>query len=160
MRFNVGSRVVYLNLKFKVFNINNYQMALHSGMPFKRSHYLLLDYDEFNPVDDMIEIIMKYKLKRALVLESSPGKYHGISFTPLPYEKMIEIMRESESDMSHLSVSIKRGFSAIRVTPKESFKIRITKELNNRNPGTNFYNYDAEKVYLEQLECDKLDVNQ
>jgi len=157
MKFKIGNRVVHLNMKFNVCSVNDYQIALDSGMAFQGSHYLLLDYDEVYPAD-FSGMIIRHGMKRGLIIESSPGKWHAISFTPIKYNRMIEIMRESKCDPKQLSVTIKRGFSGIRVTPKKDIKIRVDKEINNNNPGTNFYNYDAERVYLEEIESERMEV--
>jgi len=150
MKFVVGNKVVYLNLDFKVFDVGDWQIALDSGKAFKGSHYLLLDYDHDFP-SEFARLVVDNKMKRGLILESTPGKYHAVSFTPLPFEDMIEIMRGSRCDPKQLSVTIKRGFSGIRVTAKKGFKIRVLKEINNRNKQTHFYNYHAEKAYLREI---------
>lgn len=149
MRFRIGNKVVFLRMR--IYDKEDIHIGLDSGLKeFKGSHYILLDYDETYP-SDFEELLNKFECRQGLVIESSPHKYHAISFTPMLYEEMIAFMRQSKCDPKHLSVSIKRGVSTLRVSPKKGLLPQIKYRIMNFD-GTRFYNYDAERVYLKQLE--------
>jgi len=148
MKFKIANRIVFLRMK--IYSTKDIHIGLDSGLKeHKGSHYILLDYDNTYPTD-FKDLLEKFECRRGIIIESSPGKYHALSFTPLLFQEMISFMRQSTGDPKHLSVTIKRGVSTLRVDEKNGIKPRLIYTCMNMD-GTRFYNYDAEKVYLQQI---------
>lgn len=150
MKFVIGDKIVFVNLGMKVVDTNRVQLGLNSGEPFRGSHFLFLDYDLTYPENEFSDILQFNKLRRGLIVESSPEHFHTLSFSPLPYSLMLGITSNSNCDSKHKSSTINNGFSTLRFTPKKNFQIRLVKTLENKD-GTNFYSYNHEKLYLERL---------
>jgi len=125
--------------------------AIDSGKPFDSVQYILLDYDKFNPILEFYGIMKKYSLKRGLIVKSSENKYHALSFTPTPINKIFEILWNSHVDRRHAASFLRFGRLGLRIYPKNGEMPKIIKVLNNPK-GKNFYNYSAEEMYRYALE--------
>jgi len=125
-------------------------LAIGSGIPFEQPHYLFLDYDEKHVMKEWQHIVDEYELRRALIIESSPERYWFISFSPMHIADICEIMYFSEADKKHCASMMRDGAVYIRVDSKVRGYPKIFHELINRN-GTNFYDYDKEKVFRELI---------
>jgi len=150
VKFVLGDKIIFVNLSMKVVDTNRVQLGLNSGKAFKGSHFLFLDYDEYYPEDEFHDIILFNSLRRGIIVESSPSKFHALSFSPLPYAKMLEITSNSNCDSRHKAATINNGFATLRFTPKRNHRIRVVKVLENPE-GKNFYSYRHEELYTKRL---------
>jgi hypothetical protein len=150
--FQIGSRTVKLNIA--VFNKEDLHEAIGSGIPWKEPQYLFLDYDANYQKTEWEYIVNTYSLRRGLGVESSPGKYWFNSFSPMNVADIAEIMFHSSSDKRHCGFLLKDGAVYIRYTSKQKGYPKIVDEINN-SKGTNFYNFDAERVYRNLIGGDK-----
>jgi hypothetical protein len=141
-RFRIGKRVVQLNIA--VYDTGF--IAIDSGKPYQDVQYLFMDYDDFYPMVEGIKIIRDYKIRRALIIESTPKHFQLASFTPLPVPVIADILFHSKCDKRHAAQLFKRGSLGLRVSCKGGVKLRVVQTLRNYK-GTNFYNYDAEREY-------------
>lgn len=146
----------FLKLKCEIVDAENAVVGLHSGPAFRDSHHIFLDYDdkEFSLVEsDMQRIVKENSLRRGVVVESSPGKWWGLSFSPTPYEKMVGICKGSAEDRNHALATEKKGYSTIRhsMKRKSGWLPRIVKVIEN-SEGTNFYGYIQEQMFMKRFE--------
>jgi hypothetical protein len=142
--FKIGKRIV--NAYFGFFDEDDVHEAMASGVPWEEPQYLFLDYDEVWLKSQWQYIVDQYSLRRALVIESSPERYWLASFTPMHIADICEIMFHSSADKNHCAFQLKDGAVYLRYTSKQKGYPRIVEAINNQN-GSNFYNFDAEKVY-------------
>lgn len=150
MKFTIGDKIIFFRVNTSIVDINKIQLGINSGRPFIGSHFTFLDYDDGYP-DEFKDIIINESFRRGLIVESSPSKYHALSFSPRPYDIVLGITSNAKGCHSaHKAATINNGFATLRFTPKKNFKIRVVEEINNLK-GTNFYSYDHERVYLERL---------
>lgn len=154
MRINLpNGKVLFLRLNMDIINPEEAVIGLHSGSPFRGSHFIFLDFDNIKSIEAirrMQHITKKYQYRRSLVIESSPNKYWGISFSPTEFQKMLKIQSESGEDENHTHHTLSKGYSVIRMSIKKAFIPRIAKIIVNED-GTNFYNYKIEEVFLNRL---------
>ena len=154
MKFFIKDKIVFINAKITVVDSTRVQVGLNSGFSKKGNHFIFLDYDNLLSLDDLVreftKILVDNNLRRGIIVESSKGKYHALSFSPTPYSKMLGISSTSSCDSRHKSCTINNGFATLRFTKKGNFKIRVVKEIDNKK-GTNFYSYEHENIYKERL---------
>jgi hypothetical protein len=149
--FHVGDRTVKIHIL--EWRKKDWLDALDSGLPYTEPQYLFMDYDKHNPLEEAEEIVNKYKLRRGLIVESSPSRYHFLSFSPLLISTIAEIMFYSSCDKRHAQQLLRRGCVGIRVVPKSDCKAipKIIHVINNQD-GENFYNLGYETIYRSMLE--------
>ena len=140
-------KIIVINLQ--IIDTKNIQLGLNSGEPFRGSHFLLLDYDEKYP-EEFNDILLFNNLKRGLIVESSPLHYHALSFSPLLFPRMLQIMKDCNCDRNQYALTEKNGFSTLRFTPKKDFQIKVVQEIENKE-GVNFYSYYHEDLYKNKL---------
>jgi hypothetical protein len=145
--FTICGRIVKLHVAV----YDRGYLALNSGKPYQDVQYLLMDYDEFNPIQEAQGILEEYGLRRGLVIESTLRRYQFASFSPLPVSVIADIYFHSHCDKRHASQLLSRGCVGIRVSRKDGVKPRVIKALKNYK-GTNFYNYNAEKAYRKTID--------
>jgi len=154
MRFYVlrpDGKTVECWIRIKVLRVDkDLQLGIDSGDAFGGSHFVLLDYDNGNPKLEFEEICKRYGFKRGLIVRSSEGHYHAISFSPTPWVKYKKVLEEANIDPKHKSCSLRFGFSTLRISQKNGSVPEVVDEVINMN-GTNFYSWDHERAYLDAL---------
>lgn len=154
MKINIPGTSKFIFLRAKIVDVDNSVIGLNSGKSRNTNHYILMDYDNLLDYsglhDELFEIMKAYGLKRAMIIESSPGKYHVVSFTPQSFANIMKIMSESTCDKNQLAHTAKYGYSTIRFTAKHGFTPKV-KEILRNDDGTNFYDFEAENAYVELL---------
>lgn len=151
-----GGKVAFLRLSCKIVNMQESVVGLDSGVPFKGSHFVFLDYDNRKRLTEICmefdRIINDNGYRRGIIVESSRGKYWGLIFAPTRYEKMLGILMQSSEDINHTRHAQEKGCSTIRMTlKKDGFVPRRVYVFENSN-GTNFYNYKLEDVFMGRFE--------
>jgi hypothetical protein len=172
----VFDKLLHLGRKAIKFHIAVYDegdtyAGMASGLPWKEPQFLFLDYDENYEPKEWEWIVNNYDLKRAIIIESSRKKYWSLSFTPLWFGIICEIMMHSKADKRRCQHLFRDGFVGIRLSkkkvsyarypnPKECFRVdeypRVIKEIINRketfSKDLNVYDFDREKFFIEIIE--------
>jgi hypothetical protein len=144
----------FLFLRVETFGRKDMMPGIHSGPPFRPPQYLFLDYDnkDLSLVEnDMQRIVTGNGLRRGIVVESSPGKYWGLSFSYLQPHDMADIHSKSQEDLNHTKHVLAKGYSVLRMGVKDGFVPHIVKQIINVG-GDKFYNYDFERWFMSQFE--------
>jgi hypothetical protein len=68
----------------------------------------------------------------------------------MPIANIAEIMFHSSADKKHCAHLLKEGAVYLRCDQKQKGYPRMVDVINNPK-GTNFYNFDTEKVYRKEL---------
>ena len=102
-------------------------------------------------------------------MESSPGKYHALSFTNLPYNDMVQFMKESKGDKNHIRTTCLYGFTTIRINPKyidgKPFIIRLVKAIDivplvkKGYEDYRYYDMEREITYLKAIASPNSDMH-
>jgi hypothetical protein len=127
-------------------------IGIDSGRAKGGWHFILLDYDEHYP-EEFESLIKEYKIRRGLIVESSPKKYHALSFSKLKYGDMLAFASKSRADNKHKFCISNMGFSTLRVSAKNGVKPKVIKEIENKE-GIRFYCYDEERLYRKMIDED------
>lgn len=140
-----------VSMGFTIYDRDDIYASISSGKPYADVQYLFMDFDDVYPLEEGEFIVEEYELKRAIIVESSPKKYQLLSFSPMPVGRILEIMFHSSCDKGHATQMMKKGYVDIRISAKKSHgRIgrypRFKKAIKNME-GTNFYNFDAERIY-------------
>jgi hypothetical protein len=155
MRFKIGNHVIWLNTRIREINKDDTVIGLESGKAFGGHHYVFLDYDKTTEkivLNDFSRIVHDYSLKRGIIMKSSENSFHCLSFTPLAYAKMLEVISKSAEDKNHKAWTIKNGSATLRIMQKRNGSLpEFVKSIVNME-GKNFYNFNAEKAYFKLLE--------
>ncbi len=154
MKVRIGKWVVFLRATVKVINTDDAVIGINSGAAFAPAQWLFLDYDEYYPEEEFTAIVKDNSCRRGIIVESTPGKYQALSFTPIPTKpKLLGIVWDSSADANHKAFMQKNGFSTLRVTQKKGFKPIVRKVIINKE-GKNFYDYNSEKAYLKLINAE------
>ena len=160
-------RFCFLRVQLTVFGNKNVVEGLHSGPAFRDNHYVFLDYDkkDLSLIDSEFgDIVTKMGWRRGIIMESSPGKYWALAFSPTPIEKVLEVHKGSSEDENHKRHVLFKGYSVIRVDSKSNvldkdgavFKPRIVKVIENKG-GDQFYNWQLEDWFVQHW-CREIEV--
>lgn len=151
-------KIILDNGKEKFINTSEWDLhiGINSGQPFE-NQWLFFDIDNKTEIEieELARRIIKEECLRRIVIVNSTDIHDGwhlLSFSPKPYVVMIEIISKYGTDEKHLAKAQDNGYATIRVTPKD-IKLEVFMIVNNTLPNQklNFYDYDAEKAYLEFL---------
>jgi hypothetical protein len=137
------------------FIARNVYFAICSGKPWDRSnpdHYLLLDYDENWMPEEWKFVVKAYGLKRALIVESSMGKYWFVSFSRLPVGDVLEIMYWAHDDKKHDQYMFSDGCVAIRLDKKEDDAYPVVVKVIKNKKGTVEYDDEMEGLVVKSIE--------
>lgn len=87
------------------------------GVDGVAGHILMLDYDD---VEDVFGVVSEVERIPgvSVVLESSPGSYHGYNLGVRPIEEQITDAARKNGEMSHVRQSARRGYFVLRWTAK------------------------------------------
>ena len=143
----------FIFLRAETFGRADMMPGIHSGPPFRHPQYLFLDYDAKDlslVAGEMERVVTEFKLRRGLVVESSPGKYWGLSFSYLEPEQAMEIHSKSGEDLNHTKHMLMKGYSVVRMGCKDGFVPKVVRVINNPK-GERFYNFDFENWFMGQF---------
>ena len=152
MRLRIGNKLMLFRVKVISLDGDNPRIGINSGEPKRGNHYLFLDYDgkDIDIYSHFEQIVRRHGLRRGIIMDSGNG-YHCISFSPMPYPKMLEVVSKSECCRSFRHCIIDNGYATLRVSAKDGKEITRYSVICNKD-GNNFYDFDREKEYLKLVE--------
>lgn len=80
-------------------------------------HILMLDYDDVADTFGVIEEVERVP-GVSVILESSPGSYHGYNLSVRPFERQVTDATRKSGEMSHVRQSARRGYFVLRWSRK------------------------------------------
>src|SRR4030067_2843716 len=152
MKFRIPGMNKLVYLRLKVIDLNEVVVGLISGKDRESNHYIFLDYDDcgLEKIESELRSFMQMeKIPKFLVVESSPGKYHALSFSPRPFLRRVGIMNASSCDKRQAGHAMQDGYCTLRFTAKAGSKPKIIKELEGN--GSAFYYHVAETAYRKLI---------
>jgi hypothetical protein len=120
--------------------------AICSGIPFSPIQYLLLDYDLNYAPREWQHIVHEYRLRRAMVVQSSPRRHWLVSFSFMDDFNLLEIMWHCSADREHCAYMMRDGFVGIRLKIKVAGYPKLLYEIIN-DKGTVGYDYNKEREF-------------
>lgn len=80
-------------------------------------HILMLDYDD---VTDAFDVVAEIETIPgvSIVLESSPGSFHGYNLSVRPFESQVTDAASKDGEMGHVRQSARRGYFVLRWSKK------------------------------------------